>query len=342
MTQSVSKCIGHARFSKLAASAVVLVCTLTSIGTVTFAEPPQPDSQMPMTAPPIQRGNVQSNSSPGFSLNASKDQEVTTIPRPSFSLNASKFHQGVEQTDPQLNSDSPKFDISAFKQAPLASEAESLRGGVQSLRLLANYDIELIVDESMSMRRMDCPGGMSRWNWCGMQAGQLAKQLAPFVRNGFTLTTFAGDYNVYNNSTPEHVMQLFQSPMFGLGTRMSLPLVDRLNSFFSRRAASGKPLLIAVITDGCPTPRREPLMVADALINATRKMRDSREVTVVFFQIGEADFKGQRFLNYLDNGLLADGARFDIVRNVPMERLTQIGLAQSLADSIKEFAAKNN
>jgi hypothetical protein len=206
---------------------------------------------------------------------------------------------------------------------------------------LANYDIELIVDESMSMRRMDCPGGLSRWNWCGMQAGQLAKQLAPFVRNGFTLTTFAGDYNVYNNSTPENVTHLFQNPMFSLGTRMAEPLADRLNTFFSHRAASGKPLLIAVITDGCPAPKREPMMVADVLINATRKMRDARDVTVVFFQIGGADFKGQRFLSYLDNQLVADGARFDIVKNVPMERLEQIGLAQSLVDSIQDFAAKN-
>lgn len=174
-----------------------------------------------------------------------------------------------------------------------------------------------------------------------MQAGQLAKQLAPFVRNGFTLTTFAGDYNVYNNSTPENVTHLFQNPMFSLGTRMAEPLADRLNTFFSHRAASGKPLLIAVITDGCPAPKREPMMVADVLINATRKMRDARDVTVVFFQIGGADFKGQRFLSYLDNQLVADGARFDIVKNVPMERLEQIGLAQSLVDSIQDFAAKN-
>lgn len=261
-------------------------------------------------------------------------------PRPSFSLNASKFKHDVEedqlqleeQAGPPLSSGAGKFDISAFKQPPLT-------GGVQSLRLLANYDIELIVDESMSMRRPDCPGGLSRWNWCGMQTGQLAKQLAPFVRSGFTLTTFAGGFEVYNNSTPDHVAQLFQNPMFSFGTRMAAPLEHRLNNYFSRR--TGKPLLIAVITDGCPAPRREPMMVVDVLINATKRMRDPRDVTVVFFQIGGADYKGQRFLSYLDNGLVADGARFDIVKNVPMERLQQIGLAQSLVDSIQDFASKS-
>ncbi|HNB23562.1 MAG TPA: hypothetical protein PKZ32_14160 [Candidatus Melainabacteria bacterium] len=300
---------------------------------------------MPVEAPPMQKGSISQGSAAPFSLNASKTQENTIIPRPSFNLNASRFSQGAEQSDTQLSSGAPKFDVSAFQRSKLSGNVQTqapLTGGVQAIKLLANYNIELIVDESMSMRKMDCPGGLSRWNWCGMQAGQLARQIAPFVGNGFTLTTFAGGYNVYNNSTPENVMHLFQNPMFSFGTRMSQPLADRLNNYFEKGQSNKKPLLIAVITDGVPAPRMEPLMVADVLIKATRRMRDAREITVVFFQIGEADFKGQRFLSYLDTGLLADGARFDIVRNVPMQRLSQIGLAQSLVDSINEFAAKNN
>lgn len=297
------------------ARASVLACALAWMGTALFAAPQKAESDMPLPAPSLR-------------------------PKPSFSLNAAKFNHGVdqdqlqleEQAGPPLSSGTAKFDVSAFKQPPLS-------GGVQALRILANYDVELIVDESLSMRRPDCPGGLSRWNWCGMQAEQLAKQLAPFVRNGFTLTTFAGGFDVYNNSTPDHIAQLFQNPMFTFGTRMAAPLAHRLNNHFSR--PNGKPLLIGVITDGCPAPKREPMMVVDVLINATKRMRDPREVTVVFFQIGGADYKGQRFLSYLDNSLVADGARFDIVKNVPMERLQQIGLAQSLVDSIQDFAAKN-
>lgn len=328
---------------------LAIFCALSLSGTSAFAKAKQsakaPNAEsMPMAAPPIQHGEVSTSSTAPFSLNASKTQESTTIPRPAFNLNATKFTQGAEQTDTQLMPGAPKFDVSAFQQAPLAGNAQKqapLTGGVQALKLLANYDIELIVDESLSMRRMDCPGGLSRWNWCGMQAGQLAKLLAPYVRNGFTLTTFAGGYEVYDHSTPENVMHLFQNPMFSLGTRMSQPLEDRLNNFFRKRQSIGRPLLLAVITDGVPAPKREPFLVADVLINATKRMRDAKDVTVVFFQIGGADFKGQRFLNYLDNGLVADGARFDIVKNVPMERLAQIGLAQSLVNSIQEFAAQN-
>lgn len=301
-----------------------------------------------MTAPPLEERDsaVDNGQRQPFSLNASKTEENTRIQKPAFNLNASKFIQGVQQDqiqNPPLSGLAPKFDVSAFQQAPLsgAVQQKALSGSVQRLQLLANYNIELIVDESMSMRRMDCPGGLSRWNWCGMQAGQLAQQLAPFVRNGFTLTTFAGDFQVYEKSSPQHVTELFNTPMFTLGTRMSRPLANRLDNFFARRSTDGKPLLIGVITDGVPAPKREPFLVADLLIETTKRMQNPKDVTVVFFQVGSRDFKGKSFLNYLDNGLMADGARFDIVRNVPMERLQQVGLAQSLVESIQDYAAKN-
>lgn len=308
---------------------------------------PKSQEQMPSEAPPLERGSAVPGQRPQpFTLNASKTEENTRIQKPAFNLNASKFTQGVQQdqdSNQPLSGSVPKFDVSAFQQPPLSGSAQkqALSGSVQRLQLLANYNIELIVDESMSMRRMDCPGGLSRWNWCGMQAGQLAQQLAPFVRNGFTLTTFAGDFQVYEKSSPQHVAELFSSPMFTFGTRMSRPLANRLDNFFARHAADGKPLLIGVITDGVPAPKREPFLVADILIEATKRMQNPKDVTIVFFQVGSRDFKGKSFLNYLDNGLMADGARFDIVRNVPMERLQQVGLAQSLVESIQDYASKN-
>ncbi len=329
----------------LIARVLILVFALTWALTPAIGKPPEQDPQMPAAAPPpdgssgpdqFRSDEKTDGQHTPFSLNASKQEEASRVQKPPFTLNAAKFNQGIQENDPQFSSGAGKFDVSAFQQAPLA-------GTVQTLRLLANYDIELLVDESMSMRRMDCPGGLSRWDWCGMQAGELAKQLAPFVRNGFTLTTFGGGYNVYNNSSPDNVLRLFQNPMFTRGTRMAEPLAERLGFHFSKEGNNGssKPLLIAVITDGVPAPRREPLMVADVLIDTTKRMRDPRDVTVVFFQIGQADMQGRNFLDYLDKHLMEDGARYDIVHNVPMERLQEIGLAQALVDSIHSFAAKN-
>ena len=72
-------------------------------------------------------------------------------------------------------------------------------------QVLSGYDIELIVDQSVSMENVDCPGGMTRWNWCGKQAKDLARQLAPFVQQGFTLTTFNKEYQVYRNASPKNI-----------------------------------------------------------------------------------------------------------------------------------------
>lgn len=211
-----------------------------------------------------------------------------------------------------------------------------------TVRLLADYDVELIVDSSMSMRRHDCPGGLSRWNWCGVQARDLSRQLVPYVPRGLTITAFASNYDVYHNSSPGNIADLFENPNFRGGTRLAEPLADRLNEFFVRRQPGSKPLLIAVITDGVPHPAWEPMMVATTLVNASRRMKDPHEVTVVFFQIGGNDQAGEAFLNFLDYGLLEKGARYDFVKTVPFDHLMNVGLSQALVESIQQFAKRNS
>jgi hypothetical protein len=230
-----------------------------------------------------------------------------------------------------------KSALGAFQQP-----SDFLRGKTKTnVRLLSEYDVELIVDSSQSMRKLDCPGGLSRWNWCGIQAKDLGRQLVPYVPRGLTITAFARDYDVYRNATTSNIAELFDYPNFRGGTRLSKPLYDRLNEFFARRQPGSKPLLIAVITDGVPHPFEEPELVAQTLVNATMRMKDPREVTVVFFQIGSRDRFGRAFLNYLDNGLVENGARYDFVKAVPFEHLVQVGLSQALVESIQQFAARS-
>lgn len=206
------------------------------------------------------------------------------------------------------------------------------------IRLLSGYDIELIVDSSLSMRKTDCPNGLSRWSWCGIQAEELGKKLTPYVPKGLTITAFASNFNVYRNSTPANIADLFNHPNFRGGTRLAEPLDHRLNEFFERQKAGSKPLLIAVITDGVPHPQEEPDMVIDALINASNRMKNNREITVVFFQIGGRDRFGREFLNFLDHSLVKNGARFDFVKTVTFEHLVQVGLSEALIESIEDFA----
>lgn len=228
-----------------------------------------------------------------------------------------------------------------WSAAPRAA-ASPLVGRVTSAKDLANFDLELIVDQSLSMRRRDCPGRTSRWDWCGMQLSNLSDQLAPYAPRGFTLTTFASEFQSYQNATARDVQQLFSGFRLGSGTRLAGPLDARLGHYFQTRNAHSKPLLIVVITDGVPSPATEPMLVAGTLIAATRRMVRPDEVTVVFFQIGGGDQLGRFFLSQMDNTLVAAGAKYDIVRSVPFEQLERFGLTQSLVAAVRNFAQPAN
>ncbi len=222
-------------------------------------------------------------------------------------------------------------------QTPAPSQTPMTMTTVRTVKELANFDLELIVDESLSMRHRDCPGGTSRWEWCGIQLGNLSNQLSSYAPRGFTLTTFASQFESYPNATSGDVQQLFANPQLGSGTRLSRPLEARLGHYFANRSEHSKPLLIVVITDGVPSPAIEPLLVTRTLIAATHRVVKPNEVTVVFFQVGGGDFMGRIFLNQLDNSLVSAGAKFDIVRTVPFEQLQQQGLTASLVGALRNF-----
>ncbi|MBX9695047.1 MAG: hypothetical protein K2Z81_21865 [Cyanobacteria bacterium] len=248
---------------------------------------------------------------------------------------------GLDKSSFLLNAE--QMGVFGRPQTPIADPTRNfapLRGKA-AVQLLSDFDVELIVDKSLSMRRMDCPGGYSRWDWCGVQARELADQLTPLVPRGFTLTTFSNDYRVMENAGPRNVAQLFQNTALGWGTRMSRPLNDRLDNYFRNRQPGSKPRLIAIITDGVPAPREEPFLVANTLINASHQLRSPGELTVVFFQVGGADRKGQWFVSEMDHNLVNHGASCDFVRAVGFDQLVRVGLAEALANSIRDFASQH-
>lgn len=240
---------------------------------------------------------------------------------------------------PKLDQSHPKpFSLQASKLEANANKQafQLLTVSQQKVKPLADYSIELLVDRSKSMKHRDCPGRESRWNWCGDQAQQLARDIAPFVPKGMTITTFAHDHEVYEHSTPQKIIDIFDSTQLQLGTFLDEALSERLNNYFAKRRPGSKPLLIAVITDGLPTPEPEPAMVKNTLINATKKMKDPREITVVFLQIGGRDPIGEQYLHDLDDNLVGSGARYHIVHTTTFSGLLQSGLTQSLVEAVKK------
>lgn len=239
-----------------------------------------------------------------------------------FQLDASQFRLNADQS--RLNADQFRLNADQFH----------LNAADSRIRILANYNLELIIDRSLSMRRRDCPGGLSRWDWSAMQATEIARALAPYAPNGVTVTRFAMEFDVHEHSSSAEVVRILQQPDFQFGTRLCEPLAARLDNFFARYHPGDKPLLIAVITDGCPFPRPEPRMVLDELIDASQRMISPGEVTIVFLQLGGDDPRGRNYLLNLGSNLMQYGARYQYVQTKPFEELEIKGLAQALAEAV--------
>ena len=223
------------------------------------------------------------------------------------------------------------FPIKATVQAPFSLKA-------QRIQTLSNYDLEFLIDRSLSMRRPDCPGGLSRWDWCAFQATDIAKALAPYTRGGLTITRFATEFDTHEHASPRNIVDVLGRHDFQLGTCLFEPLQARLDNYFANHVPGGKPLLIAVITDGLPWPRPEPRMVREELVSASQRMAEPGEVTVVFLQIGGDDMKGRNYLVDLGENLVDYGARYQYVHTIPFEQLEEVGLERALVETVQHYS----
>jgi hypothetical protein len=258
--------------------------------------------------PPIQQSGAAEQSMPPPAVDAPLAVPDTKLP---FSLQAQERHRAaVHLTD-------NRFFLSE-----------------ESRRLLSRFKLELVVDRSLSMGERDCPGHQTRWQWCGSQAEDLARAIAPYSKDGVTITSFAWRYEVCENASAETIAHLFRRLPIAPGTKLASPLKDRLEHYFENRGLDGRPLLLAVITDGVPSPMPEPLLVRHALAKAVKKVKTPGEVTVVFLQIGKFDFMGRAYLNGLEKSFGSSHFNPPFVQTVSFKEIEAVGLGNALVEAV--------
>jgi hypothetical protein len=240
--------------------------------------------------------------------------------------------------DSALSAGNGIFDNSA---SALKASAENNRFRLQAekdMRVLSRFNFELLVDRSQSMHQNDCPDGVSRWEWCGMQAASMALALTPVAPQGMTIVPFATEYDVFENASAGHIAYLFDNMRLQSGTRLFEPLAEQADRYFADRSPNKKPLLIVVVTDGMPAPKVEPQRVRQELVDISNRMKNPHDVTVIFCQIGGADGKGLAYLEDLDQNLTSYGARYNFVHTITFDDLQQRGLGSALASTIQQYA----
>lgn len=177
---------------------------------------------------------------------------------------------------------------------------------------LKGYDIVVLVDKSGSMGTKSTKmEGKTRWQECAETAVSLARFFEPIDADGLTLITFNSSATVYDNQTADKLEALFKSEQPGGSTN----LAAALDKAFEKKFASGKPTLVFVFTDGEPDSRTA---AEKAIIDASNKIAVDEDLAIQFVQVGD-DAGAAAFLQYLDDGLVAKGAKFDIVNTLKRE-----------------------
>jgi uncharacterized protein YegL len=230
---------------------------------------------------------------------------------------------------------------------------QNLRQAVanESMRKLQNYEVVVIIDKSRSMLIEDCPAAnsveqqdplaqlaqsqsqVSRWQWCQEQLFAMAGQAQKQLPEKFRVVTFSGAYTIYDNVDPPGVNMIFAENHPSGPTVAAHALKDQLDSYLSRRAVSSqrlKPLLIAVITDGCPN---DPAEFKYEIASATKKMQDAGEIAITILQVGH-DNRAAKLLTDFQERRYGSKMKFDIVHCLSFDQLEKTGLVPALASSV--------
>jgi len=267
--------------------------------------------------------------------------------------------KGNDVSLPLLIALAPLLLLLAFGQQSMASiititSPSFIKSKSSPLSPLRNYELMLVIDKSGSMLESDCyncpiesnagdlvtnvpfESPLSRWEWCRRQTADLSQTAHSVLPNGFELVLFSKDLCVYNNVEASSIAEIFSQTVPKGATHAAQALHSMFEEYFTHRSALGdhaKPLLLVLITDGCPD---NPGALLDAIAGATWRMDNPDEIAILLLQIG-SDAKAARLLNQLSGPELSANAKFPIVNAIPFAKLKQVGLTHALADAIAEL-----
>lgn len=211
----------------------------------------------------------------------------------------------------------------------------------QEVANLGQHDVVIIVDKSTSMRNIDCPSieypgvMVSRWQWCREQTSNLAEQTSGALPEGITIVLFSTFMRTFPHVNAAQIADIFTRNNPGGFTNEGMAVQNVIGDYFERRSAQhGKvrPLLIALITDGVPTNQ---VQMREVLIDATHHMKRPDEIRLTFLQVGQ-DPEGLAFIKEMDDNLVAEHAKYDMVSSRLFPELVKTGLAKALVDCLSE------
>jgi Mg-chelatase subunit ChlD len=277
-----------------------------------------------------QKFSVEMNAPGNFRRYLNAEATQTQPPPTSASASAAAAVKVVQALapSPSPERESPKLAISTTETAESASPV-SLQAATE--KVFRGRDLVVLIDRSGSMSTSDCPGALSRWDWCKEQVVSLSEATRSIFPTGFRLGLYNNHCDISDNADVDSIVKAFTSTKPDGGTYTADAITHELRDLRERKRHGGaKPMVVIVVTDGAPN---SPSALRDVLVNATNDMERADDLQVVFIQIGEDD-QSTTLLEQLERHLTDAGARFPIAHNVPFEKVKETGLLRAITDAL--------
>jgi hypothetical protein len=202
--------------------------------------------------------------------------------------------------------------------------------------ITASREIAVIMDKSGSMESDDTATGITRNQDAIKYTKGILKLLLKLDNDGIDAGTF-GVTSTYNKdvSSVEELTNIFAVPCSG-GTHLTGALSEAFKTHLERKtsgeyAKEGKEgTTLLVILDGAIT--KEDMTTASKLIiDLTNSMASPAEYRIRFIGIG-TDEGIKTSLRELDDNLVAQGAKYDIVDSMTIEEARTAGIDKVLSE----------